>query len=184
MNKIFLLLNFLWLKFFCEPNFFLTKFFCDLVIVIVIVIVIVMVVIVTVVIVTVVIVTVVIAKVTLRVLKGIQTGLTSYLWDSSDSSDSSDNKDTVLTQKSHATSTQPTFLPTYETVVTVDCLQTVLYCTDKAMFDLHSSNFYTLPSCYPGHAISKTVSWASVALFLPVLVNVQRYSRKFNGKRA
>ena len=24
--------------------------------------------------------------------------------------------------------------------------------------DLHSSNFYTLPSCYPGHAISKTVS--------------------------
>ena len=37
--------------------------------------------------------------------------------------------------------------------------------------DLHSSNFYTLPFYYCGHAISKTVFQSSLALLLPVLVN-------------
>ena len=48
----------------------------------------------------------------------------------------------------------------------------------------HLSNFHTLPSCSPGHAISKTVSWASVALFLPVVASFERYNKEFNGKRA
>ena len=48
----------------------------------------------------------------------------------------------------------------------------------------HYCNLYTLPSCSPGHAISKAVSWASVALFLPVVVNFELYNREFNGKRA
>ena len=38
---------------------------------------------------------------------------------------------------------------------------------------LPDSNFYMLPSCSPGHAISKTVPWASVTPFLPVVVNFE-----------
>ena len=38
--------------------------------------------------------------------------------------------------------------------------------------DLHSSNFYSLPFYYCGHDISKTVFLSSLALLLPVLVNV------------
>ena len=43
--------------------------------------------------------------------------------------------------------------------------------------NFHFSNLYT-PSCSPGHAISKTVSWASVALFLLVVVSFERYVAK------
>jgi hypothetical protein len=38
----------------------------------------------------------------------------------------------------------------------------------------HFSNFYTLPSCSPGHAISKNLHGPSVALFLPAVVNFWR----------
>ena len=55
---------------------------------------------------------------------------------------------------------------------------------DKAMLTPHLSNFYTLPSCSPGHAITKNFHWASVALFLLVVVNFERYNRELNGKRA
>ena len=48
----------------------------------------------------------------------------------------------------------------------------------------HFSNFYTLLSCSPGHAISKNLHGPSVALFLPVVVNFRCYSREFNGKWA
>ena len=48
----------------------------------------------------------------------------------------------------------------------------------------HLSNFYTLPSCSPGHAISKNLQRAPVALFLPMLLNFERYNREFYGKQA
>ena len=46
----------------------------------------------------------------------------------------------------------------------------------------HYSNFYTLPFCSLGHAISKTVSRSSLALLLQVLVKFYLYNREFNGK--
>ena len=74
------------------------------------------------------------------------------------------------------------FWPALEPLDAPPSALTLLISTCRAVLDFHTSNFYTLPFYYCGHAVSKTDSLSSQALLLPLLVSFDCHNREFNRK--